>query len=176
MRHHVRQRFFVDRKIQLTMVSRVVAYWLFCLLSVWLMLVCWEIATGRPSSSGELIGGVWSRFGPALIASILLVPLVVWDCLRVTNRFAGPLLRLRRGMSDLADGEPVQPLELRQGDFLGEIAEQFNRIASQLQAAKSLQAFEVGDEPSEMAETSLPGEEDAVALPPPDCEKETCGI
>ena len=54
---------------------------------------------------------------PFAIASFVLLPLVIIDIVRLSNRFTGPLLRMRRSMRALAQGEQVEPLKFRDADF-----------------------------------------------------------
>ena len=61
---------------------------------------------------------MWFHFGPALVASLVLLPIVVVDIIRLSNRFsAGPMVRMRRAMQNLAKGERVPPLQFRDNDF-----------------------------------------------------------
>jgi len=71
-----------------------------------------------------------------LVVSLCLLPLVLVDVVRLSNRFAGPAYRLRRAMRQLAHGEKVQPITFRQGDFWKEFADDFNRIAARLEKAQ----------------------------------------
>lgn len=128
-----RGQLFVDAPVQGALAVRMILYWLFCLLTVSLMLVCWTILSDQPQSSGELFELAWTRGGPALVGSLLLLPIVMVDCVRLSNRFAGPVLRLRRGMKQLADGELVQPVNVRKGDFWFDFAADFNRLATRVQ-------------------------------------------
>src|SRR5688572_11419333 len=118
-----RGRIFVDSQVQGALTIRVIAYWFYCLLSVTLMLACWTILNDKPRSSGELLQLIWERGAPGILASFLVLPIVMVDCVRMSNRFAGPILRLRRGLRQLADGEPTRPIIFRTGDFLTDIAE-----------------------------------------------------
>ena len=123
-----RRRLFVDFKLQGVLLAHTAIYWCYCLLSVTLTATCWVVFAHRPGSSAELFSTLWGYFGPALIGSILLLPLVLMDCLRLSNRFAGPMVRLRVAMHRLANGEPVKPVKLRDGDFWCEFAADFNRV------------------------------------------------
>ena len=76
---------------------------------------------------------MWYYYGAALVASLLLLPIVLIDIVRLSNRFAGPLVRLRRSMRALARGEKVQPIHFRGSDFWQEFADEFNAIAARLQ-------------------------------------------
>jgi hypothetical protein len=76
---------------------------------------------------------MWFYYGPALVASFLLLPLVVIDIIRISHRFAGPLVRMRAAMRSLARNERVAPISFREDDFWLEFAQDFNAVAARLQ-------------------------------------------
>lgn len=129
----LRKRFFVDPKVQGALALRVVLYWLVCLITVTLMLLCWRIITGPIRPFYMHLDDLWFFHGPAVVASLLLLPLVVIDIVRFSNRFTGPMLRLRRSMRALARGEYVEPIEFRGGDFWRDFATEFNALAKRVQ-------------------------------------------
>ncbi len=131
-----RRQFFVDRSVQGMLIGRAISYWCFCLLSIVLLVMCWNAFHDPPHSSRELFYRCWMQTGPALVASVLLLPLVLIDTLRASNRFVGPICRLQHAMRKLADGHDVAKLEFREGDFWHESAEQFNRLAAELHTAR----------------------------------------
>ena len=53
----------------------------------------------------------------------------------MSNKYAGPLHRMRLAIKQLANAEPVSPLKLRKGDLLQEMAEDLNRIAARIQSS-----------------------------------------
>ncbi len=63
---------------------------------------------------------------------MLLAPVIAYDMLRLTNRFAGPFFRLRREMKKLIDRESIDPLSFRDGDYWIEVADIFNEIRDEL--------------------------------------------
>ena len=130
---HVRKQLFVDPKVQGALVGRVILYWLICIITITLMLLCWRIVTGPARMFYMHFNDMWFFYGPAMLASLALLPLVVIDIIRLSNRFAGPLLRLRRSMRELAQGEHVDPIVFREGDFWQEFAEEFNALAARVQ-------------------------------------------
>lgn len=127
-----RYRFFIDRDVQGPIIAVVSMYWGYCLLSVALMLTIWTMFVDRPSSSLALAQLTWNRGGPALIGSILLLPIVLFDCVRASHRIVGPAVRLRNCMKRLANGETVAPIKLRDGDHWVEFADEFNRLSEQV--------------------------------------------
>ncbi len=126
MSTHRRRKMFVDAKVQGALLFRVVMYWCYCLLGVTCLLACWSVFTVRPETSAELLKYVCSQYGPALAATLLLLPIVLLDCIRLSNRFVGPIFRVRRAVKQLANGEDIPPLKFRQGDFWYEFAQDFN--------------------------------------------------
>ena len=130
-----RKHLFVDPEIQGRLVLRVVLYWLLCLVGVGLMLLCWRIGTGPVKSFEEHLRDVWRENAPALAASLLLLPLALVDMLRLSNRFLGPMLRLRRSMRQTGRGELVQPLQIRHGDLCHDMADEYNAVVERLRAS-----------------------------------------
>jgi hypothetical protein len=126
-----RTRLFVDPRVQGALVVRVLTYWALCLITLTLMLLGWSIVR-TPRMFYTHLDDMWFHYGPALIASLVLLPMVVVDIIRLSNRFAGPLVRLRRGMRALARGERVEPIDFRDSDFWQDFADEFNAIAARL--------------------------------------------
>ena len=163
-----RSQLFVDRKVQGELMQRTIMYWLFCLLALSLMVLCWRILTQPVQLSSEHFREMWRFYGPAVIASLLLLPIVVVDIIRMSNRFAGPLQRLRREMGRLARGEHAEPIFFRENDYWSEFAEDYNKILARLQPGQGTQdTFKLDDtigseaEPSHYA-SSEPDEEELV--------------
>lgn len=136
-----RRKLFIDRQVQGALLRRVALYWLVCLNGVFCILVGMPLliswfAIGQPLSTGELLNKTLVRYWPVFVSALILLPIVLADCVRVSNRFAGPLFRLRRAMRDLADGKTVEPIRFRDGDFWTLIADDFNRVAARVQESR----------------------------------------
>lgn len=144
----MRKHLFVDPKVQGALVARVVLYWVVCIMAICLMLLCWRIVTGPARMFYTHFDDMWFFYGPAFVASLLLLPLVIIDVIRLSNRFAGPVLRLRRSIRELARGEHVDPIEFRDNDFWHEFAEEFNVLLKKIQqdSASAAPAEEQRDE------------------------------
>ena len=137
-RHQLRKRFFIDYRVQGALIVRVVLYWLMCLLTMMFLLLGWGMIAGPVRPLSAHLTELWGVYGPAAVASLLLLPVVIFDLVRLSNRFAGPMFRLRRSMHDLAQGRPVPALRFRQGDFWQEFADDFNTIAAAGQEREDL--------------------------------------
>ena len=155
----MRKHLFVDPKVQGALVTRVVLYWGICLITVTLMLLCWRIVTGPARMFYTHFNDMWFFYGPALVASVLLLPLVIVDIIRLSNRFAGPMLRLRRSMRELTRGEHVEPVEFRDGDYWQEFADEFNALAAAIQGSTASEPEAEHDDPEEQEELLAVGAE-----------------
>ena len=151
MAHGKRRQIFVDPKVQGALVLRVVTYWGFCILALTLMLLCWRTFTIPGRSFAFHLDWLWFHYCPAVIASLLLIPILVLDSVRMSNRFAGPMVRLRRSMRRLAEGEDVQPINFRGNDFWSEFAGDFNRMLARQKCVQ----HEMSDERSHTEDVAV---------------------
>lgn len=99
----------------------------FNLLYAWRML--WE---GPVDPWGQFLETLQTN-APALVLLLVLVPVMAWDSVRFTHRLVGPMVRFRKTMQAIADGEPVRPIKLREGDYLTDLRDDFNRMLEELQ-------------------------------------------
>ncbi len=67
------------------------------------------------------------------VVMLALFPAFALDTIRFSNRFVGPIARLRRYMRELADGENITTLAFRDNDFWSEVADEFNQVVELVQ-------------------------------------------
>jgi hypothetical protein len=67
-----------------------------------------------------------------LVSSAVLFPFVMFSAVRFTNRIAGPMVRFRRTLQQLARGETAPVLEIRGDDFWSDIVNDLNRVSARL--------------------------------------------
>ncbi len=101
---HRRKGWLVEPKIQGRLLGQVVLYWIVCLIGIAALLLCWRVASCPTRPIYAHLYEMAFYDGPVLLAALLLLPLVALDTLRFSNRFFGPLSRLRRSMERLARG------------------------------------------------------------------------
>ena len=151
-----RRKLFVDVSVQGALIGHAILYWFTCLVTLTLLLFCWQIITGPVRPFSTHWEHLWFHNGPALVASLLLLPMVVLDLLRLSNRFVGPLVRLRGGWKRLASGEPAAPIHFRKGDFWQEFADHFNATAARIE--------ELEAEVRSLRQAQSPQEQEPVAV------------
>ena len=77
---------------------------------------------------------VISYLAVAFIISLVLCTVVT---LYVSNRLAGPIVRLRSHFREIAEGRPVQPLHFRKGDFFADLPPIVNEALRSLENNKT---------------------------------------
>ena len=126
-----RKKYFVDRSVQGTLLLHIVAHWAVFLFAAGLFVLFVELLAGNPRDVGK---NFLHRSGPTLLALLALAPLFLRDLCKLSHRFAGPMVRLRRAMRDLADGREVSPIHFRENDFWKDVASDFNRVVKRVQS------------------------------------------
>jgi hypothetical protein len=156
-----RKNYFVDSQVQGALVKRVVLHWFLCMVALALLIFCWRTVAGPARMPYTHFYDLWFYYGPAVVGSLLLLPLVVFDVVRLSNRFVGPLVRLRRSLRALARGKEVAPLKFRKNDFWQEFAGEFNAVAERMNKLNRAAAADTdGDEAEEDRESVLAGKRD----------------
>ena len=123
-----RRKLFVDPKVQGAFLARIAVYWFLCIIASGTILAGWTLFTGGARVFFQPFAEFWGQFAPAFFVSALMLPILMFDCVRLTNRFAGPMFRVRREMRNLANGIPTNRIYLRSGDFWMEFAAEFNAV------------------------------------------------
>lgn len=122
-----RRKLFVDRAVQGSLLRRIVLHWalyftgLVVVLGIFYMMK--SLATSQPMSMKDFFQEHMITFSVLLT----MVPVFLYDTLKLSHRFAGPMVRLRNSLRDWADGKNVPPIKFRQRDFWSEFADYFNR-------------------------------------------------
>ena len=124
-------RLFVDKEVQSALALRIAIHW-FVLVSVTFVLIGFlrsvvQTPTLEPT---VLLKTFLMENSISLIVSFSLLPIFVYDLIRVSNRFAGPMYRLRVTLADMAQGKPVRPISFRDGDFWEKVAADFNKASN----------------------------------------------
>lgn len=123
-----RRQLIVDSTLQGALLARCVLYWFMCLVAVFVALLCWDAMVGPAQLFADRVLNTWVKYSPALLFVAALTPIMAFDFLRLSNRLAGPMIRLRRTMRDLGQGERVEPVVLRRNDFWRDFADEFNAV------------------------------------------------
>jgi len=146
----LRQQLLIDRNVQGTLLWRTALYSSACGLYFIIILVFTEWMS---SPDGTFVDSIFACIDESIYWApglMLLVPVIAYDLLKLTNRFAGPFFRLRREMQRLVKNESEMPLGFRDGDYWVEIADDFNSIREELMNLREFYAKH-NEDPAERA-------------------------
>lgn len=119
---------FIDPEVQGALTRRIVAQW------VVFTAVATALAFGLTWMSdpfapiGQVLAEAWWTYAPLLLVLVCLLPVFVMDTIKLSNRFTGPIYRLRHVARALAEGKPTAPVEFRGGDFWRGLADDMNKV------------------------------------------------
>lgn len=134
MKRHSRNRLFIDPQVQGMLMLRCLGYWAAMLMTVTVLLITWRSMSGPAKIFYEHFDELWAQYQMPFLATVFLLPLVLFDIAKLSNRFVGPMIRLRRALREMANGEPIRLIHFRAGDYWSEVADEYNCVAARVQA------------------------------------------
>ena len=143
-----RRKYFIEPKVQGAILRQAACYWLFGSLTYTLVVCIYRIVPYWLSGEAVDSGTIWYHLAPMVVSSTVLLPIVMFSAVRFSHRFVGPMVRFRRILRQLSEGEPVPSVELRRNDFWRDVANELNRVSARLSevSAKAAQTEEAVDE------------------------------
>lgn len=120
---HPRRQLFVARKAQGRLLLRVVVY---CVVTSLMTTLAVQ------GAQAWLHWKPFQAFLSAPLVLLILLPFVLLDAARTSNRLVGPIARAQGAVRGLANNDPVAPLGIRQGDDWMEWTQDFNSMIARM--------------------------------------------
>lgn len=119
---------FSDPVVQGALTRRIVGQWMvFTLVAVLLAFgLAWMQDPFAPLT--QTLAEAWWTYAPLLLVLVCLLPVFVMDTVKLSNRFTGPIYRLRHVARQLSEGECPERLTFRGGDFWRGLADDMNLV------------------------------------------------
>lgn len=134
MTRKMRRQHWVDARVQGTLIRRIVIHWCTFFVVTLLCVSLMQLLLGDPNKTiTERMSSPEQNLLLLGMIMLSLLPIFVLDTIRFSNRFVGPIARLRRSMRELVAGEKVPTLAFRDNDFWTEVADEFNSISQMVQ-------------------------------------------
>jgi hypothetical protein len=141
-----RTKSLVDPEVQGSILKKIAIHWVLFFICNAVALTIWIRLFEQPDVAwGQTFGDTMRRFLPFFVITAALIPAFVLDTLKLTNRFAGPIMRLRGALADAKAGREVKPLHFRNSDFWQQIASDFNSLVERSDVPKSQGSEGKGD-------------------------------
>jgi hypothetical protein len=155
----MRHTLLVDHAVQWAIVWHSLRHWLYhCLVAVALLAGLQFLLGGVFKPWSEHWQAIWPMAASVTLSLVILLPRYLYDSLKLSNRFAGPVYRMRRVLREVAAGKPFTPVTFRAGDFWAEMAEELNAAVETLTRRAAEERASPGraaDRPLEDLETSV---------------------
>ena len=142
MNFNDRKNYLIDSHLQFSIVTRVFVYFVASILFVALTLTFWNTYV---SVGGSFLGNLVSTFtlhSPVFLMSILFLPFAIYDSLKLSHRFAGPIYRLRQDLEMYKSDSKVRT-RIRKTDFLQDLPDSINDLLEELESLKKQQKLNV---------------------------------
>lgn len=135
-----RRKHLVDLRVQGALLRQLVCYWVLGSVALLTFTMIYRIAPHWLTGGGDAGRLIWRQLGPVLLTSAAVGPIVFVSAIRFSNRFVGPMLRFRRALRHLADGQATTSISLRERDYWQDIAADINRLIAAQQLASPPEA------------------------------------
>jgi hypothetical protein len=128
----LRQQVWVDRSVQGVLTGRVVLYWLAGVLYVFVGIACFQYHQNPSWSIKEHATELFRQLWPWIPTTVLLLPLAIYDVVRLSNLFVGPIYRLRLHFEALRNDIACPPLGFREDDYWRDLTAPINDLQAEI--------------------------------------------
>jgi hypothetical protein len=126
--HTKRRKHFVDPAVQGALARRMAYHWFSFLVVSSALSIGLQALTDPFQPLTIHLAAFAQKHVCFLVVLVCMTPIYLWDAVKLSNRFVGPIMRLRRALRDLNNGKPVRQLKFRPGDFWSGLADDFNGL------------------------------------------------
>lgn len=132
----MRKKIWIDQKVQGGLVNRAVIYWLSLVAYFAVGHVVFQFIDQPEWTYEEHFNALLSTFGFWFPGIVLMTPLIVFDIVKTSHRFAGPIYRMRNYLHKVGTGEEKGKLWFREGDYWWELVEPVNTLVARMLSAE----------------------------------------
>jgi len=128
-----RKKFLVHGGIQMAILRRMLLQWFLFIAIAGLLSFLVQFMVNPFQTGAETNNHFRVLLASQLVASFCLVPLFMADSLSQSNRFVGPIVRLKSYLRSVESNNPT-PLSFREGDHWNELTDEVNTMFERLRA------------------------------------------
>lgn len=167
-----RRKIWIDSRVQGALIGRAVLYW-FAVTLYFGVAFAVSIYCDNPQWTFQKQFAAWfSMIGPWLPSALLILPLVLYDIVRLSHQFVGPVHRARMQLERMVQSPNCTPYSLRTDDYWHELVRPMNGVQNHIlslhvalqKAADAMVAAEPN--PPKQPPKEIPEEEQAAQSKP----------
>ena len=147
-----RRQWYVDKEVQKDLAKRLFFYLIACILFVSLPIALVNTVKNVEKNFFTHVAEVFYNHWPIMLTIGLMLPFAVNDMIRLSNRFAGPVFRLRRELATFAETGHMKEVFFRDNDFWKDLAFGVNRLTRRIRELEEELADQ--NQPSDVIEDS----------------------
>ena len=145
MRNAKRSSLFINDQVQKRIFYRVGIYWVVSMVLLTIPVALTRTIFFDPNETFLFhIGAVMQENTTYYLLATLMLLFVLNDVAIFTNRFIGPIYRLRSDLASFHSGKKLRPIRFRDNDHWKDLAESVNQLVSRIQELE----VETGAEPT----------------------------
>jgi hypothetical protein len=167
--HKKRRKYLVDWQVQGAVLRQSLAQWfVFAVFGAVIFAIFQFLLGGAPQEPwSHRLQTIWPMAASLFVSLLMLLPKFVNDSLKLSNRFAGPILRLRNTLRQVGEGKPYEKMSFRNSDLWQEIAEELDRAltATYQLALNEAQAKKTSEDPPVSSPVEGPDVHEPIACP-----------
>ena len=129
-----RKQKYVDSHVQGALLRRIFMHWIVFFVVAGMTLVLMKALVGPPELT--IVQRITAQMGEFSLLSMVLLaifPAFMLDTVRFSNRFVGPIGRLRRQLRELGTDGKTDKCAFRDSDFWAGMADEFNTVSDLVQ-------------------------------------------
>jgi hypothetical protein len=127
-----RRRIWVDVRVQGALVGRAVIYWLVAFLYFGTTVFVSNYCDYPHWTFSQHIQEWFTIVGPWIPSAALILPLVVYDIVRLSHQFVGPVLRAKKQLERIVQSPNCTPYTLRTDDYWHDLIKPMNDVQNHI--------------------------------------------
>jgi len=152
-----RQVVWIDSHVQGALVGRVVLYWFGIVIYFGLSMGILQWMENPELSATQNAIALFDQLWPCFVTLVLLLPLVIFDMVRLSHRFVGPIYRLRNHLRLVAENPKCHPLNFRDDDYWQQLADPINELQNRIASLEDKAGVKKPASPAPVVLPSLGG-------------------
>ncbi len=134
----------MDKSTQWAIVGQSLLHWFYhSSLTVFFLLILELVQGGILKPWSETWQAIWPIAAAVYFSMLLLLPIFILDSFKLSNRFVGPVARIRTALRELAEGKPYRSVELRTKDFWPEMGQELDAAVQALTTQTTIEESDV---------------------------------
>ncbi len=128
----IRRTLFIDTEVQAALLFRIGMYGVALTSYFAITLICTQWMGHPDSGFFESLVHCYEDIAYWLPGFFVLLPIAFHDFLKMSNQFAGPVVRLRKEMKLLIEDKSERPISFRTEDYWADLSGAYNQIRGEL--------------------------------------------